>query len=618
MSFLTPIAAGLVLSVPILVVFYLLKVRRQDYEVGSTLLWRHLTRDVTAHEPWQRLRWNPLLLLQALVMLAIIIALMRPFLARAGAATGFEVIVLDGSASMEATDVAPSRFAAAKTAARSLLDRLPSGATAAVIEAAGTPRTLVGGTADRTVLLTALASAHPTVSETNMRAALELALALAHSHAGSRIDVISDGAFGDIADFGDAGVPIHFTTVGGRGQNEGITALSARPQPAATGQVDVFVRVANNTTHPANNEVTLLVDGQIFGNKPVTAAAGASQGFVFDNVPNSARILTASLRTGDDLAADNQASLVLQRRPPPRVLLVTAGNPFLVTALRFLAIQLFQVTPNQLGAVNADSYDVVVLDAVMPAILPKGNLLLINPPNSPLLPSSGTVGPLSLTNTLSSDTLLTNVDLAELQVRQATKIAAPAWAHVLADANGTPLVLAGQTQGHTIVATSFAVQQSNLWGLPTFPIFMANAISDLAPRDANGLTQAGQTDLLLIQPLPGADQIDVQRPDHSVVALPASKAQSVAYDNLDLAGLYVVTQRVGNRVLSQQTYAVNLLSAPESNITSASPPTFAAGSPSGLSGAAPSAISPFELWPYLALLASLLLLGEWWWYHRRA
>ncbi|HEY8741832.1 MAG TPA: VWA domain-containing protein, partial [Chloroflexota bacterium] len=490
MSFLTPLAAGLLVLVPILVVFYLLKVRRLDYEVGSTFLWRHLTRDVTAHEPWQRLRWNPLLLLQALVMLAIIIALMRPYLARAGAATSFEVVVLDGSASMEATDVAPSRFAAARTAAATIIEHLPVGAAAALIEAATTPRTLVGGTTDRAALQAALAAAHPTVSETNMRGALELALALARSHPDSRIDVITDGAYTDISDFGDANVPIHFVTIGGQGQNEGITALSARPQPAAPGKVSVFVRVANNTTQPANNQLTLLADGQPLDSQAVTAAAGASQGFVFDNVPDSARIITASLRNTDELPADNQASLVLQRRPPPRVLLVTTGNPFLVTALRFLPIQLFQVTPNQLGAVNADSYDVVVLDTVVPAILPKGNLLLVNPPNSPLLPNTGTVGPLSVTNTQSADPLLANVDLSELQVLTAAKITAPSWAHVLADANGTPLVLSGQSEGHAVVALAFAVQQSNLWGLPTFPIFMANAISDLAPRDANGLTQA--------------------------------------------------------------------------------------------------------------------------------
>ena len=618
MSLLTPLAAGLLLLVPILVVFYLLKVRRQDYEVGSTLLWRHLTRDVTAHEPWQRLRWNPLLLLQALVMLTIIFALMRPYLARAGAATGFEVIVLDGSASMEATDVTPSRFAAAKTAAGKIIGQLPVGAAAAIIEAATTPRTLVGGTTDHTVLQAALAAAHPTVSETNMRGALELALALARSHPDSRIDVISDGAFSDIADFGDANVPIHFVTIGGRGQNEGITALSARPQPLAPGKVSVFVRVANNTTQSANNQLTLLADGQPLDSQAVTAAAGHSQGFVFDNVPDSARIITASLRNTDELPADNQASLVLQRRPPPRVLLVTTGNPFLVTALRLLPIKLFQVTPNQLDAVNADSYDVVVLDTVAPAILPKGNLLLVNPPNSPLLPSAGTVGPLNVTNTQSADPLLTNVDLAELQVLRASKIIAPSWAHVLADANGTPLLLSGQAQGHSIIALSFAIQQSNLWGLPTFPILMANAISDLAPRDANGLTQAGQTDLLLVQPLTGVDHIDVLRPDHTTVALPVSKTRNVAYDNLDLAGIYVVTQRIGSRVLAQQSYAVNLLSAAESNIKALPPPTFAQPGAAATGVPGKTAVSPYELWPYLALLGALLLLGEWWWYHRRA
>lgn len=617
MSVLAPAAAGLLLLVPVLVVFYLLKVRRQDYEVGSTLLWRHLTRDVTAHEPWQRLRWNPLLLLQALIMLALIGALLRPYLARAGSAAGFEVIVLDGSASMEATDVAPNRFAAAKAAAANIINRLPSGGAAAIIEAATTPRTLIGSTSDHTALITALQAAHPTVSQTNMGSALEVALALARSKAGGHIDVISDGAFGDLSEYANSGVPIHFTTIGGQGQNEGITDLSARPQPTAPGKVSVFVRVANDTTHPANNALILLADGQPLDTKPVTAAPGESQGFVFNNVPDSAKIITAKLQTGDNLAADDQASLVLQRRPPPRVLLVSTGNRFLVTALRFLPVQLFQVTPNQLASVNADSYDVVVLDNVVPSILPKGNLVLFNPPNSPLLPVTGTVGPVAETTSQGDDPLLHDVDLSELQVLQASKVTPPSWARSLADANGTPLLLAGQTQGHMIVALPFAVQQSNLWGLPTFPILMSNIIATLAPRDSNGLIQAGQTDLLLVQPLPGVDHITVQRPDHTTVSLPiTSGADSIAYDDTDEAGLYTVTQQSGSRVLSQQTYAVNLLSAAESNIKPVPPPSFASSSNDG--AASRPTVAPYEIWPYLAILSALLLLGEWWWYHRRA
>ena len=58
MSFLTPLALALGISLPIVVVFYLLKVRRHDEEVSSTFLWNDLIRDLAAHEPLQRLKWN--------------------------------------------------------------------------------------------------------------------------------------------------------------------------------------------------------------------------------------------------------------------------------------------------------------------------------------------------------------------------------------------------------------------------------------------------------------------------------------------------------------------------------------------------------------------------------
>ena len=64
MSLITPIALVLGITLPIVVVFYLLKVRRHDEEISSTFLWNDLIRDLAAHEPLQRLKWNLLLLLQ--------------------------------------------------------------------------------------------------------------------------------------------------------------------------------------------------------------------------------------------------------------------------------------------------------------------------------------------------------------------------------------------------------------------------------------------------------------------------------------------------------------------------------------------------------------------------
>ena len=51
MSLLTPLALALGVTLPIVVVFYLLKVRRYDEEVSSTFLWNDLIRDLATHEP---------------------------------------------------------------------------------------------------------------------------------------------------------------------------------------------------------------------------------------------------------------------------------------------------------------------------------------------------------------------------------------------------------------------------------------------------------------------------------------------------------------------------------------------------------------------------------------
>src|SRR5205814_2354078 len=113
MSLLTPIALALGITLPIVIVFYLLKVRRRDEEVSSTFLWNDLIRDLAAHEPLQRLNWNLLLLLQLIALALITFAVARPFSEQIGQKPVQAVLLLDGSASMQAKDVQPLRLAQA-------------------------------------------------------------------------------------------------------------------------------------------------------------------------------------------------------------------------------------------------------------------------------------------------------------------------------------------------------------------------------------------------------------------------------------------------------------------------------------------------------------------------
>src|SRR5450432_3255942 len=107
----------------IITALYLLKQKRKETRIPSLLLWEALLKETSAATPFQKLRRDPLLFLQLLAALLLCIALARPFLMQ-GALGGKNVaIVIDASASMNATDVSGGRFAAALKQARSLIER---------------------------------------------------------------------------------------------------------------------------------------------------------------------------------------------------------------------------------------------------------------------------------------------------------------------------------------------------------------------------------------------------------------------------------------------------------------------------------------------------------------
>src|ERR687890_1033759 len=114
MSFLSPLALLGLLFVPVVLAMYLLKLRRDEQVVPSTLLWKRLLTDVEANAPWQRLRRSLLLLLQLLPVALLALLAARPFLERPAGLAGDVVVVIDTSASMAATHIPSDRLAGAK------------------------------------------------------------------------------------------------------------------------------------------------------------------------------------------------------------------------------------------------------------------------------------------------------------------------------------------------------------------------------------------------------------------------------------------------------------------------------------------------------------------------
>ena len=80
MNFLNPSALFFAFFIPAVIVLYLLKLKRTDLQIPSTLLWRRSLEDLKANTPFQKLKRNLLLLLQLIIIALLTFAVARPVL----------------------------------------------------------------------------------------------------------------------------------------------------------------------------------------------------------------------------------------------------------------------------------------------------------------------------------------------------------------------------------------------------------------------------------------------------------------------------------------------------------------------------------------------------------
>src|SRR5437879_12524070 len=99
MNLLVPAALAFSAMIPIILLFYFMRPKRQERVVSSTLIWKQALQDIQASHPWQRLRITPLLLLQLLAAIVIVLILARPAIFAASPISGNTIIILQTSSS---------------------------------------------------------------------------------------------------------------------------------------------------------------------------------------------------------------------------------------------------------------------------------------------------------------------------------------------------------------------------------------------------------------------------------------------------------------------------------------------------------------------------------------
>jgi hypothetical protein len=674
MSFLAPLAlAGLAL-LPVVVAMYLLKLRRDEAVVPSTLLWRQLVADVEANAPWQRLRRSLLLLLQLLLVAILAILAARPFVERPAGLAGDLVLVIDTSASMQSTDITPSRLDAAKSAAVDALKDLPAGGKVSVIAAGRTARVVANGTADLGRVRQSIAGIEGTSDVGDLGDGLRLASALAARSGDAEILVATDAALATPVEGTTLEAPVRVLQVGREANNQAIVALAVRTQPNNLSH-SAFVSVANHALERVQRRIEVYADGALREARTVTLDPQVRTDVSIDDIDDPehpAKTVEVRLTSADEAATGAPDPLALDDRawaiiPPSQlrtILLVSDGDPYLETALSYLPdTELYGVKPSEYGPqTKPDLFDLIIFEGTLPANLPSKPILAIAPPRTSALGEvTGTLTNPGIGSLDPDDPILRYVDLSTVHVAEARRLETPPWAKtVIPGPAGAPLLYAGTRDGLPTAVLAFEPRRSDLPLQVAFPVLLANLAGQLlggsaTPEDA--IAPGAPVTLVIPE---GAHGVSVERPDGSVDELvaPTRDASTVTFSRTDLLGIYTVRAladpadsdapaSVGATTASPSVapaspaspaasptfrpadpdapvqFAVDLLDVDESKIAPGDPAKLTAlGAPAaspgtggaGAAGERPNARD--ELWIPIVLLALLVLTAEWLVYER--
>ena len=580
------------LAIPAFLVLYFLKRRYETTVVPSTRLWREAISSLHADRPWQRLRTGLLFFLQLAAILLLVFAVFRPV---SGTQLPQEmVVVLDCSGSMQATDVAPSRFEQAKTEAARILDGLPSGGRITVIAAGARAELVLSRAADRVEARRVLASLRPENGNGAMTEALELASALSRE-TGAGVAVLSDRYSGGSA-----------VTIGAGGANRAVETISAS---RVNGQLQALT-VIRSYGFTGTVAAECRADGKLVDVREAELPLGDTAVLYWANLPQDARQLNVRLVGQDALAPDDSADCVVTAGETKKVLLVTGGNAFLEAALKLREdVELYKQAPSD-GA-ELKGYDLYVFDGDVPEQLPQDGGVIAFQPSGKLdgleaAESQG--GALSAATGTQAASLLRNVDPGKIKLAKAAAFTLSGQWQPLVWLNDKAAIAVCEQGGQRVAAFGFDLHDSNLPLLKEFPILMQNLLTWIMSDVTGGVSMVSAGNSVPLLPHALSARIEVLTPSGASVAA-APPFPAAPFAGTGELGVYEVRQYGpdGKELSAARSgFAVNFPTSTESDLAAVEPLPALAGA-----GEGPRAVAVTNWWLIAAAAAFALVLGEW-------
>lgn len=684
-NLLGPLQWATLLAIPpAIVLLYFLKLKREPLEVPSTYLWTRTVEDLHVNSIWQKLRRNLLLLLQLLLLLFAILACINPSWRGSSLEDDRVIFLVDNSASMSATDVGPNRLEEAKNQVKRLIDAMKSSDVGMIIAFSDEDgaRTIQSYTDNKRLLKRKVETIKPTHRKTDLKRALRFAAGLANPGRNSfsegdeaaaeampaTLYILSDGRVNKMPEFMLGNLKANYIPIGKQdAKNIGVAAFQSAKNSEKPGETQIYAGVRNYGQTEQEVELSLYVDEVLRDAQTLKVPSEAQGGVDFKLQNVDTGVLRLEMEAKDDFKVDNQAFAVLDVTQRANLLLITAGNVFLESALETDRIKKYadvkKTTPAYLETEEykkeaADgTYDLIVFDECAPKtkqLMPLSNTAFFGvlPPSKDGSEDAGDAsaeptpapdeededadrfdwstdgkieGPVYIDRDQSHPLMQFVVIGSKMLIGEAYTLNPPKSATTLMDTDVGPMIAVATRDSFQDLVVGFALigrtddggQYFNTTWVrndPSYPVFMQNVLSYLggvSDQASQAIHQPGQ--LIQLRLDTPSKRLSMKTPDGKTLEVGRGRSGAFSFTARNNIGIYQLTDPQAPEKVHR--VAVNLFDEVESNIA----PLAELEIDENVKAVTTKGIqrTKKEAWKILVVLLLLVLLAEWYIYNRR-
>ncbi|WP_343019570.1 BatA and WFA domain-containing protein [Clostridium celatum] len=537
----------LLLTIPPVIMLYILKRKYKEEVISSSLLWKEVYKNTRANTPWEKFKKNIMLLLQIIIILLIILALMKPFLNFGGKSYKNIIMVIDNSASMNTLYDDKSRLEQGKELAKEYLNGIKDGTNTYIISYDNTSNLLLNGDFNKDKARSIIDNIMPSYASGDI------------SEVTSFVKAIGEGIGEEYEALIFTDKEISLQDINGKiiylansGLNGSIDNISHK---FIEDKVKVIATVTNNGDSVYEGDFSLYEGDELSKVEAVNLQVGESitLSFELDNI--NSEYLKGELSRKDILAEDNTYYHVISENKINKVLLITKENVFLEKA--FGAIENTEVykTNDPSNITSTDDYDLYVFDNLMPESIPtKGSLLFINPSSNELFNvlKGGELGEA----TAVKGEVSTYLEGTQFTLSNYNIIETPYYGKNILTIDNDSIGFKGELNDRKIAALSFDLHNSDFALKKEFPILMYELGEDLISTGMVYSSNFKSGEKIVLKSSDYENEIKVVYPNGDIENLKAGEE----VNSSKYLGVYKLNQNE-----TKESFAVNFPSKIESN-----------------------------------------------------